>query len=67
MDNENVLFQAKSNMTTQTPLRTNRVLAINPRGKWSNESLETTMDAIEHGIIFLHGANKFQGILVISF
>jgi hypothetical protein len=53
-------------MTTQRPTRTNRVPTINPRGKWSNESLETTMNVIQRGITFLWGANKFWGILVIS-
>jgi hypothetical protein len=43
------------------------VLAINPRGKWSNESLEIAMDAVERGITSFLGANKFWGILVTSF
>jgi hypothetical protein len=42
------------------------VFAINPRSKWSNESLKTTMDAIEYNIISLRGANKFWGILTTS-
>jgi hypothetical protein len=54
-------------MTTQRPTRTNRVPTINPRGKWSNESLEIAMDAIECGITSFLGANKFWGILVTSF
>jgi hypothetical protein len=54
-------------MTTQRPTRTNRVPAINPRGKWSNESLEIAMDAIERGITSFMGANKFWGIFVTSF
>jgi hypothetical protein len=54
-------------MTTQRPSITNKVLVINPRGKWSNESLETTMDEIEHDIVSVGGGNKFWGILVISF
>ncbi len=66
MDKDNVLPQAKSNMTTQRPTRTNRVLTINPRGTWSNESLETTMDVVECGITSLWGANKIWGILVTS-
>jgi hypothetical protein len=66
VDKENVLPQAISNMTTQRPTRTNKVHAINPRGKWSNESLETTMDVVERGITSLCGANKFWGILVTS-
>ncbi len=53
-------------MTTQRPTRTNKVLAINPKGKWSNESFETTMDAIEHDITSLWGPDKFWGILVTS-
>jgi hypothetical protein len=40
-------------MTTQRPSRTNRVHVINPRSKWSNESLEIAMDEVEHGIISL--------------
>ncbi len=67
MDKENVPPQAKSNMTTQRLARTNRVLAINPRGKWSNESLEIAVDVIECGITSLQGANKFQGIPITSF
>ncbi len=55
MDKENVPPQAKSNMTTQRPTRTNRVFAINPRGKWSNESLKIAMDIVERGIIYLRG------------
>jgi hypothetical protein len=35
------------------------VLAKNPRGKWSNESLEIAMDAIERSITSLQGPNKF--------
>jgi hypothetical protein len=54
-------------MTTQRPTRTNRVPTINPRNKWSNESLEIAMDAIEHGITSLLGANKFWGIPITSF
>jgi hypothetical protein len=38
----------------------------NPRGKWSNELLEATMDVVENKITSLWGANKFWGILVIS-
>jgi hypothetical protein len=37
------------------------------RGKWSNESLEIGMDAIEHGITSLLGANKFCDIPLTSF
>jgi hypothetical protein len=40
-------------MTTQRPTRTNRVLAINPRSKWSNESLKIAMDVIECAITSL--------------
>jgi hypothetical protein len=54
-------------MTTQRPSRTNRVPIINPRGKWLNESLETTMDKVEHDIVSLWGVNKFWGIPIISF
>jgi hypothetical protein len=53
-------------MTTQRPVRTNRVPTINPRGKWSNESLEIAMDAIEHGITSLRKPIKFWGIFVTS-
>jgi predicted GH43/DUF377 family glycosyl hydrolase len=53
-------------MTTQRPTRTNRVLAINPISKWSNESLKIAMDVIERAIISLQGANKFWGIHVTS-
>jgi len=42
------------------------VLATNPRGKWSNESLEIAMDAFGCNITSLLGANKFWGILVTS-
>jgi len=48
-------------MTTQRPLRTNWVLVINPRSKWSNESLETTMDEVEHDIISLWGGQQVLG------
>jgi hypothetical protein len=37
------------------------VLATNPRGKWTSESLEVAMDVVERGIIFLRGVNKFWG------
>jgi len=54
-------------MTTQRrTTRTTRVPTINPRGTWSKESLETTMDVVERGITSLWGANKFWGILVTS-
>ncbi len=43
------------------------MLTKNPRSKWSNESLEAIMDAIEIGITSLHGPNKFYGKLVTSF
>jgi len=33
--------------------RTNRVFVKNPKGKWSNESLEVAMDAIEKNITSL--------------
>jgi hypothetical protein len=46
----------KHNIKSQT--RTNKVLTKNPRGKWSSESLETTMDAIERNITSLRGLNK---------
>ncbi len=58
MNKENAPLQARSNMTTQRPTRINRLPPINPRGKWSNESLEIAMDAIERGITSLLGANK---------
>jgi hypothetical protein len=50
-------------MTTQRPSITNKVLVINPRGKWSNESLETTMDEIEHDIVSVGGATSFGAYL----
>ncbi len=59
--------QVKSNMKTQRPTRINRVHVINPKGKWSNESLEIAMDVVECGITSLQGPNKFRGILVTSF
>jgi hypothetical protein len=46
--------------------KTNRVFTTNPRGKWSSESLEATMDVVEKGITYLRGASKFWGILVTS-
>jgi hypothetical protein len=42
------------------------LVAINPRGKWLNESLEIAMDGVEGGITYLLRANKFWGIPVIS-
>ncbi len=66
MNKENVFQEVRSNMTTQRPTKTSRVLAINPRSHWSNESLEIVMDVIECGITSLLGANKFWGIPVIS-
>jgi len=66
VNKENVPLQVRSNMTTRRPTRTNRVLAIYPRGKWSNESLEIAMDAIECGTTSLFRANKFWGIHVTS-
>ncbi len=62
MDKDNVPPQTISNRTTQRPTRTNKVLIINPRNEWSNESLETAMDVVEHGITSLQRANKFWGI-----
>ncbi len=50
MNKDKVLPQTRSNMTTQRPIRTNRVPTINQISNWSNESLETTMDVVEHGI-----------------
>jgi hypothetical protein len=66
VNKENVPPQVRLNMTTQRPTRTNRLPAINPKGKWSNESLEIAMDAAEHDITSLWGPNKFWGILVTS-
>ncbi len=40
---------------------------INPRGKWSNESLEISMDTIERGITSSLGASKFCDIPPTSF
>jgi hypothetical protein len=57
-DKENVPPQIISN-TMQRLAKTNRVLATNPRGKWSNESLEATMDVVEKGIIFYEGPTSF--------
>jgi hypothetical protein len=42
------------------------VLATNPKGKWSSESLEIAMDVVERSIISLWEANKFWGILITS-
>jgi hypothetical protein len=50
MNKDKVLPQTRSNMTTQRPIRTNKVPTINQISNWSNESLETTMDVVEHGI-----------------
>ncbi len=50
-DKENVPPQTISN-TIQRSSRTNRVLATNPRGKWTSESLEVAMDVVERGITF---------------
>ncbi len=66
MNKENVPPQVRLDMRTQRSRKTNRVLAINPRVKWSNESLKIAMDAFGCGIIFLLRANKFWGILVTS-
>ncbi len=66
MDKDKVVPQTGSNMTTQRPTRTNKVPTINPINNWSNESLETTMDAIEHGITYLRKASKFWGIPIAS-
>jgi hypothetical protein len=46
--------------------RTNRVLATNPRGKWSSESLEAAMDVVEKGITSLRRGSKFWGIPITS-
>jgi hypothetical protein len=46
--------------------RTNRVSITNPRGKWSSELLEATMDVVERNITSLWGANKFWGIPITS-
>ncbi len=46
--------------------RTNRVSTTNPRGMWSSELLETTMDVVERNITSLWGANKFWGIPITS-
>jgi len=67
VNKENVPQEVRSNMTTQRPTKTSRVLAINQRSHWSNESLEIVMDAVECGITSLLGTNKFWGIPVISF
>jgi hypothetical protein len=42
------------------------VLSINPRCKWSSESLEIAMDIVERSITSLQEANKFWGISVTS-
>jgi len=52
VNKENVLPQIMSNII-QRLVKTNRVLAKNPKGKWSNESLEVAMDAIERSITSL--------------
>ncbi len=64
-EKENVPLQIISN-TMQRLARTNRVPVTNLRGKCSSESLEVAMDAVERGIIFLRGANKFWGLFVTS-
>jgi hypothetical protein len=51
-DKENVLPQIMSNII-QRLTRTNRVLVKNPKGKWSNESLEAALGAIERSITSL--------------
>jgi hypothetical protein len=61
VDKENVPPQARLNMTTQRPTKTNRVLVINPRSKWPNESLEIAMDVVECDIIFLRGGQQVLG------
>ncbi len=38
----------------------------NPKGKWSSESLEATMDEVERCFFFLRGVNKFWGIPITS-
>ncbi len=42
------------------------MFATNPRGKWSSESLEATMDVVEKNITYLREANKFWGIPITS-
>jgi hypothetical protein len=49
------LYQIQCRRSTKT----NRVPITNPKDKWSNESLETTIDAIERNITSLQGASKF--------
>jgi hypothetical protein len=49
------LYQTQCRRSTKT----NRAHATNPKGKWSSESLKTTMDAMERGITYLQGTNKF--------
>ncbi len=66
MDKENVPPQTISNIIPRLT-RTNRVSITNPRGKWSGELLEATMDVVERNIISLWGANKFWGIPITSF
>jgi hypothetical protein len=65
MDKENVPPETISNII-QRSARTNRMPTTNPRGKWSSELLEATMDVAEKNINFFWGANKFWGIPVIS-
>ncbi len=66
MDKDKVPFQTGSNMTTQRPTKTNKVPTINLISNWLNESLETTMDVIEHGSTSLERANKFWCIPITS-
>jgi hypothetical protein len=65
MEKKNVLPQTISN-TIQRLARTNKMFITNPRGKWSSDILETTMDVVERNITSLWRANKIWGILVTS-
>jgi hypothetical protein len=66
VNKENVPLQDRLDMTTQRPTKTNKVIDINPRGMWSNESLEIAMNVVEPDITSLLGPNKFWGRFVTS-
>ncbi len=61
-DKENVSPRIISN-TMQRLARINKVHATNLRSKWSSESLEVAMDAIERGIILYERPKSFGAYL----
>jgi hypothetical protein len=58
----NVPPQTISNIL-QRSAKTNRVPTKNPRGKWSSESLEATVDAVETNITSLQRLASFEANL----